>query len=110
MGIAFARLCTVDFYIASLNGIPAACMALVDEGPDLWPGIAKGVSLFIHKLAVKRAAPKRHLGYAAGLRQKGMHPARIPSLRLDCHAQRAKLRARFPRCLYNRRLAYADKL
>ena len=87
-----------DFYIAYANGNPAGCMALVDHDPFFWPDVKRGESLFIHKLAVTRAARKS--GVADALmetfkEQGAMRGAK--TLRLDTHALRPKLRAFYER-------------
>jgi len=83
-----------DFYLAFIGGIPAGCMAVLDIDPFFWPDVAKGDSLFIHKLAVTKNARKTGaadalIGYAKELgRQR-----EVSSIRLDCHGLRTKLRA-----------------
>ena len=87
-----------DFHIALLYGRPAACMAVVDHDPVLWPEIPKGQSLFIHKLAVKRFAAGKGLSAALIAHAKSMCIDReIPVLRLDCHSLMPKLRAVYER-------------
>ena len=87
-----------DFLIALLDGIPAACMAVVDHDPFLWPDIPKGQSLFIHKLAVKRFAAGKGLSDALISHAKQMcADGGIPALRLDCHSLMPKLRAVYER-------------
>jgi len=87
-----------DFRIALLDGIPAACAAVVDHDPEFWPDIEKGRSLFIHKLAVKRLAAGKGLSGALIDHAKDMCVDRgIPMLRLDCHALIPKLRAVYER-------------
>jgi GNAT superfamily N-acetyltransferase len=87
-----------DFYIALLDGLPAACMAVVDYDPEIWPDIRKGSSLFIHKLAVKRFAAGKGLSDALISHAKAMCLDRgIAALRLDCHSLIPKLRAVYER-------------
>ena len=87
-----------DFLIAFLDGIPAACMALVDHDPLIWPEIEKGQALFLHKLAVKRFAAGKGLSAALIAHAKSMCMDReISALRLDCHTYRPKLRAVYER-------------
>ena len=87
-----------DFLIAFLDGAPAACMAVTDCDPTVWPEIAKGQSLFIHKLGVKRFAAGKGLADALIVRAQSMCAERgIPALRLDCDLPLAKLRAVYER-------------
>ena len=87
-----------DFYIACVDGIPSGCMALVDYDPLFWPDVNKGEALFIHKLAVKKAARKS--GAADALinyfKQQGAERG-AKTLRLDTHALRPRLRAFYER-------------
>jgi len=87
-----------DFYIAYTNGIPSGCMALIDHDSFFWPDVKKGESLFVHKLAVKKAARKS--GVADALMETFKEQGAIrgaKTLRLDTHALRPKLRAFYER-------------
>jgi len=87
-----------DFHIATLDGAPAGCMALTDHDPWIWTEVAKGESLFIHKLAVVRSAAGQ--GVADALIEYAKQSCRergIPALRLDCAQDREKLRAVYER-------------
>jgi len=87
-----------DFKIAMLGGIPAACMAIVDYCPLIWPDIEKGQSLFIHKLAVKRFAAGKGLSDSLITHAKKMCKDKgIYALRLDCDKDRPKLRSLYER-------------
>ena len=82
-----------NFYIDYQNGIPAACVAITDLDQKYWPEIPQGKSLYIHKLAVKRAfsgkgISKELINYVKTLLLKNA----VDSLRLDCNLQRNKLR------------------
>ena len=82
-----------DFYIAYTDGEPSGCMALVDYDPFFWPNIKKGESLFIHKLAVTKAARKSGAADALMDFFKEQGAVRgIKTLRLDTHALRPRLR------------------
>ena len=87
-----------NFYIAYADDEPSGCMALVDYDPFFWPDVQKGESLFIHKLAVTKAA--RKTGAADALmnffKNQGMVRG-VKALRLDTHALRPKLRAFYER-------------
>ena len=87
-----------DFYVASLNGNPSGCMALVERDPYLWPNVPEGESLFIHKLAVTNAARKTGVSNALMEFYKEQGRKRgVKSLRLDTHARRPRLRAFYER-------------
>ena len=87
-----------DFYIALTDGAPAGCMAVIDHDPEIWPDIKKGASLFIHRLAVKRAAAKKGIPDALIHHAKKMCAERgIDTLRLDCHGLMPRLRAVYER-------------
>ena len=87
-----------DFHIAYTDGIPSGCMALIDYDPFFWPNVKKGESLFIHKLAVTKAARKSGVTDAlmAFFKEQGAVRG-IKTLRLDTHALRPKLRAFYER-------------
>ena len=87
-----------DFFVAYIDGNPAGCMALVDYDPFFWPDVKRGESMFIHKLAVTKAARKS--GAADALmdffKRQGAERG-VKTLRLDTHALRPKLRAFYER-------------
>lgn len=83
-----------DFYIDYEDNIPVACMALTDYDKKYWPEIAKGKSIYLHKLAVKREFAGR--GYSKDLinfAKDLSHEKGINSIRLDCNFYREKLRS-----------------
>jgi GNAT superfamily N-acetyltransferase len=87
-----------DFHIAYADGNPAACMALIDYDPFFWPDVQKGESLYIHKLAVTRKYAGQ--GFSTMLINFAKQTARqsgINAIRLDCHKNRAKVRAVYER-------------
>ena len=87
-----------DFRIALFDGTPAACMAVMDHDPHIWPDVKKGTSLFIHKLAVKRFAAGMGLSDALiGYAKMMCAESGAAYLRLDCHQDRPKLRAVYER-------------
>ena len=73
-------------------------MAVVDYDPLFWPDVKEGESLFVHKLAVTKAA--RKTGVADTLmdffKKQGAERG-VKTLRLDTHALRPKLRAFYER-------------
>jgi len=87
-----------NFYIAYLNGVPAGCMALIDDDPFFWPDVKKGESLFMHKLAVTKAARKSGVADALMNYFKRQGTERgIKAIRLDTDASRPKTRAFYER-------------
>lgn len=78
-----------NFYIASIDDSPVGCFALIDYDPTFWPNVAKGKSLFIHKLAVKRCGSKQ--GVSKALIDFAKMQA-IKEIRLDTHQFRTKVR------------------
>ena len=77
-------------------------MAIIDYDPFFWPGIEKGESLFIHKLAVTKAARKSGVSDALMETFKKHGAERgVKTLRLDTHALRPKLRAFYERHGFN---------
>ena len=87
-----------DFYIAYVDGTPSGCMALVDYDPFFWPDVKKGESLFIHKLAVTKAARKTGVSDALVdfFKEQGKLNGK-DIIRLDTHAWRPKTRAFYER-------------
>lgn len=82
------------YFIARQGGEVAGVVRLDLEDPYFWPEIASGSSLYVHKLAVRRASagqgvPLMLLDFA---RERARSLGR-PFLRLDCVADRAPLRA-----------------
>ena len=87
-----------DFYIASLDGEPSGCMAIVDYDPFFWPDVSKGESVMIHKLAVKHNVRKVGISDMLMNYAKGLAKQRDAlTVRLDCHQFRPKLRAFYER-------------
>ena len=82
-----------DFCIAYLGDAPVGCMVILDKDNYFWPEIPKGASLYIHKLAVKRAYgghgfAREMIDYVKSLSiERG-----IGAVRLDCRAYKQKLR------------------
>ena len=87
-----------NFYIAYVDGKPSGCMAIVDYDPFFWPDVKKGESLFVHKLAVTKAARKTGVAdVLMGFFKKQGTERGVKTLRLDTHALRPKLRAFYER-------------
>lgn len=82
-----------DFYIAYLGETPVGCMVILDKDDYFWPEIPQGASLYIHKLAVKRAYARQ--GFAREMidHVKALSVERgIGEVRLDCRCYKPKLR------------------
>lgn len=81
------------YVVARDHGDWAGVMRLDLEDPSFWPEIAPGSSVFVHKLAVRRAWAGR--GVSRALLTHARDHARAlgrPWLRLDCVADRTALR------------------
>jgi GNAT superfamily N-acetyltransferase len=79
-----------DFYIAYVDGKDAGCMALVDIDAMFWPHIEKGKSLYIHRLAIRRAYAKKGVSTALINYAKRQAVRRgINEVRLDTNADEA---------------------
>ena len=82
-----------NFYIAYQNELPTACMALTDFDPTFWPNITKGESLYLHKVAVKRAfAGKGFTKELIDFAKRLALSHSINTIRLNCNQHRNKLR------------------
>ena len=82
-----------DFCIANLDGAPVGCMVILDQDSYFWPELPKGASLYIHKLAVKRAFAGQ--GFAREMIDHVKSPSvelGIGAVRLDCRSYKHKLR------------------
>ena len=84
--------------MARFDGQAAGCVRFQLEDPQFWPDVPGGDSVFIHRLAVRRAfsggvVSKALMDWAAA---RGRHLRRT-YLRLDCEADAAKLRALYER-------------
>ena len=87
-----------SFYIAYSDGMSTGCMSLTDHDAFFWPDVQKGEALFIHKLAVIKAARKS--GVADSLIDFAKNECvtrKIPTLRLDCDAMCPKQRIVYER-------------
>lgn len=83
-----------DFYVGIINNELVACMALTDIDRKYWKDSFVGDALYMHKLAVKR----KYAGFGISneLIQYAINIAvekNVKSIRLDCNAEREKLRA-----------------
>jgi GNAT superfamily N-acetyltransferase len=82
-----------DYYLALNEAGVAGVMKLESEDLLFWPDVAKGESLFVHRLAVRRAfaggtISRKLLDFANA---EAIHRG-LSYLRLDCAADKSKLR------------------
>lgn len=87
-----------EMYIGLRDGEAVAGMILLEDDPLFWPSVQPGESLFVHKLAVVPAfqsagVASEMLAFAAA-RARTLHKRH---LRLDCAAERPRLRAFYER-------------
>lgn len=89
----------VEPYLLLQDGVPAATALLVIEDPLFWPEKEPGTAVYIHRLSVAEGFAGQGLGaamldFAAGYARE----REIPCLRLDCRADREKLRQLYESC------------
>jgi GNAT superfamily N-acetyltransferase len=87
------------FHLAVVDGQPAGAIRFQLEDPLFWPDRPEGEAAFVHRLVVSRAFKGR--GVARGLLEWAIRHAAAQGrglLRLDCDANRAKLRALYESC------------
>jgi GNAT superfamily N-acetyltransferase len=86
------------FWIADVDGVASGAVRLQTSDPDFWPEVPDGTSLFLHRLAVRRAAAGRDVSSAlVAFAVERARELGLESLRLDCEAARPKLRAIYER-------------
>lgn len=81
-------------YLLVKDGVPVATALFSTEDPVFWPDKEPGSAIYIHRFAVAEAfagsgLPQRLLEFAADYARE----RNIPCLRLDCRADRERLRA-----------------
>lgn len=83
-----------ELYLAWLEGEPVGTITLQWEDEPFWPDVPAGESAFFHKLAVRRGVAGH--GVSRALVGWALEQARAAGkryLRMDCAAERPKLRA-----------------
>jgi GNAT superfamily N-acetyltransferase len=88
-----------QFFVAEVNGVIAGAVRFQLEDRLFWPDIAQEESAFVHRLVVARAFKGQ--GVSTALLEWSIDRARTLGkrcLRLDCDAERTKLRALYERC------------
>ena len=94
-----AEVAAGQFYVAEIDGNIAGAIRYQEEDALFWPDLAPGESAFVHRLVVARAF--KGTGVSKALLTWAIEHARSrgkKALRLDCDANRAKLRALYERC------------
>lgn len=87
-----------QFFVAEVDGAVAGAIRFQVEDRLFWPDIEQGDSAFVHRLVVARAFKGQ--GISTALLAWSVERARAMGkryLRLDCDAERAKLRALYER-------------
>lgn len=83
-----------QFVVAEIGGDMAGAIRFQLDDPLFWPDLPPGRSAFVHRLVVRRAFKGR--GISQALLAWAVNEARTEgrdALRLDCDADRVKLRA-----------------
>jgi GNAT superfamily N-acetyltransferase len=94
-----AEVADGQFHIAEMDGQPAGAIRFQLEDALFWPDRPAGEAAFVHRLVVRRAFKGR--GISRALLEWAVGHAREQRrslLRLDCDANRAKLRALYESC------------
>ncbi|MBB6053252.1 GNAT family N-acetyltransferase [Armatimonas rosea] len=83
-----------ELWLAWDGSDPVGTMLVAATDEDFWPEDAPGAALYVHRVAVARRAAGRGVSQAL-LRQAEAETvaAGVPYLKLDCRADRPKLRA-----------------
>ena len=87
-----------QFFVAEVDGVVAGAIRFQLEDQLFWPDIAQDDSAFVHRLVVARAFKGQ--GVSTALLEWSIAHARAMGkrwLRLDCDAERTKLRALYER-------------
>ena len=87
-----------QFFVTEVDGAVAGAIRFQVEDRLFWPDIEQGDSAFVHRLVVARAFKGQ--GISTALLAWSVERARAMGkryLRLDCDAERAKLRALYER-------------
>jgi GNAT superfamily N-acetyltransferase len=94
-----AEVTTGQFYLAEIDGAPAGAIRFQLEDALFWPDRPAGEAAFVHRLVVRRAFKGHGVSRALLEWAKGHARAQGRSrLRLDCDADRPKLRALYESC------------
>jgi GNAT superfamily N-acetyltransferase len=94
-----AEVSSGQFLIAEVGSEPAGAVRFQLEDRLFWPDIAQNDSAFVHRLVVRRRFKAQ--GVSQALLEAAVERARASGrryLRLDCDADRTKLRALYEQC------------
>src|SRR6186713_769803 len=94
-----AEVTTGQFYLAEIDGAPAGAIRFQLEDALFWPDRPAGEAAFVHRLVVRRAFKGHGVSHALlawAVTQARAHGRAL--LRLDCDADRLKLRALYESC------------
>jgi len=88
-----------DFYVLYVGQEAAACMAFTRQDLTYWEDPGDGAALYLHKLAVKRKYAGQNISsrMIAFAKEKAAEESRR-YLRLDCNAERTRLRKVYEDC------------
>jgi GNAT superfamily N-acetyltransferase len=98
-GAIRAEVTSGMFHLAEIDGEPAGAIRFQLEDRLFWPDRPEGEAAFVHRLVARRAFKGR--GVARALLEWAVGHARAHGrglLRLDCDANRPKLRALYESC------------
>jgi GNAT superfamily N-acetyltransferase len=93
-----AEVARGQFFVADVDGTIAGAIRFQLEDRLFWPDLPQGESAFVHRLVVAR--PFKGQGISTALLAWSVEHARATGrrfLRLDCDAERVKLRALYER-------------
>jgi GNAT superfamily N-acetyltransferase len=93
-----AEVAAGQFFIAEVDRVPAGAVRFQLDDQQFWPDLPPGTSTFVHRLVVRRRF--KGLGVSAVLMQWAVERTRDlgrSHLRLDCDADRDRLRALYER-------------
>jgi len=88
-----------EFLLAEVDGVPAGAIRFQERDLLFWPDLPQDDSAFVHRLVVRRAFKGQGISRAL-LAASADRARRIGKrvLRLDCDADRTKLRALYESC------------
>jgi GNAT superfamily N-acetyltransferase len=93
-----AEVAAGQFYVAEIDGDIAGAIRYQEKDALFWPDLPAGESAFVHRLVVSRAF--KGMGVSQALLAWAAEHSRArgkTALRLDCDANRPKLRALYER-------------
>ena len=77
------------FYFLKCDGLLSGVFKILDQDPGVWPEVTSGESLFLHKVALRRAfAGKGLVSHIVGFSRLMALERNCNYLRLDCETRR----------------------